>query len=219
MSNIKNLTGTRIGKLTLLERKRENKRTFYYCKCECGNEKWIRADGLKNTRSCGCLAKETQFKKENLKNKKFNRLTVIEEVGRDKLNGSIIWKCKCDCGNIKEVSAHNLKNNSIQSCGCLQREIRIKNGKSVGALHVKNKIIEDTNIQVLLNKKLMAHNTSGHTGVKWDSERYKWVAEIIFKNKNFYLGRFEKKEDAIKARKEAEERLHKQFLKEKGLIE
>jgi len=36
---------------------------------------------------------------------------------------------------------------------------------------------------------------------------------IEFKKKKYYLGRYIKKEDAIKARKEAEDKLHKEFLK------
>ena len=59
----------------------------------------------------------------------------------------------------------------------------------------------------------MKHNTSGYKGVLWDSERKKWKAEIIFQKKKYFLGRYDKKEDAIKARKEAEEKLHKEFLR------
>ena len=40
------LTGTKVGKLTLIEKCLKNGKTGYYCKCECGNEKWIRADSL-----------------------------------------------------------------------------------------------------------------------------------------------------------------------------
>ena len=46
----------------------------------------------------------------------------------------------------------------------------------------------------------------------------KWMAQIYFKGKSTYLGLYEYKEDAIKARKEAEEKLHNIFLREKGLI-
>ena len=64
------LTGTKIGMLSIIERKIENNRTYYFCKCDCGNEKWIRSDSLtkKNpTLSCGCLAEETQFKAKYLR--------------------------------------------------------------------------------------------------------------------------------------------------------
>ena len=64
MSNIKNYIGQRFGKLTVIDRKRENGRTYYLCKCDCGNEKWIFSGSLTRgkTKSCGCervrIAKE-----------------------------------------------------------------------------------------------------------------------------------------------------------------
>ena len=54
------------------------------------------------------------------------------------------------------------------------------------------------------NMKLSKANTSGVTGVVFDRERKKWAAQIKVGRKNIHLGRFEDKEDAIKARKAAE---------------
>ena len=48
----------------------------------------------------------------------------------------------------------------------------------------------------------------------WDNERKKWKAIIHFKKKRYYLGRYDKKEDAIKARQEAEERFFKPIIDE-----
>src|SRR5207245_1369985 len=28
-----------------------------------------------------------------------------------------VWRCKCDCGKLKDVSAHHLRNGSVKSCG------------------------------------------------------------------------------------------------------
>lgn len=61
-------------------------------------------------------------------------------------------------------------------------------------------------------KKLLKNNTSGITGVSFDNARGKWVAQIVFKGKNYYLGRYIKKKDAISARKEAEKYLFGDFL-------
>lgn len=83
----------------------------------------------------------------------------------------------------------------------------------VGEYHIKNHIIDDTNIQVISSAKPYSTNTSGHKGVLWDSERKKWKAEIRFQKKVYYLGRYDNKEDAIKAREEAEEKYHKEFLR------
>lgn len=218
MSNIKDLTGSRIGKLLLLERKRENNRTFYYCKCDCGNEKWIRADHISSkkhpTRSCGCLAKETLFKAKDIYGKRFGRLIAIKPTKeRDKHTGCVIWECKCDCGNNNvKVSVGELNDGDVLSCGCLRKEYEVKHGKEIGSIHVKTRIIEDTNIQIIGTDKPTKANTSGYKGVLWDKERNKWKAEIIFKKKHYYLGRYDKKEDAVKARKEAEEKFFKPIL-------
>jgi len=51
---------------------------------------------------------------------RFDRLEVIGIYGKDK-NGSIRWKCRCDCGNIIPCYASTLKRNNgtIKSCGCV----------------------------------------------------------------------------------------------------
>ena len=62
-----------------------------------------------------------------LSGKRFGRLTVIEKNGRK--NGSILWKCKCDCGNTAIISGTSLKNGNTKSCGCLHREMLAKRNK------------------------------------------------------------------------------------------
>lgn len=217
MSRSKNLTGSRAGKLLLLERKIENKKTFYYCQCDCGNKKWIRADNITSkkhpTRSCGCLAKETLFKAKDISGKRFGRLIAIKPTKeRDKYTSSVIWECKCDCGNNKKVSLSDLRDGGVLSCGCIKKEYMVKHGKEIGAIHVKTRIIEDTNIQVIGTDKLTKSNTSGCKGVSYQASRDKWIAQICFKKKYYFLGRYNKKEDAIKARKEAEEKFFKPIL-------
>lgn len=213
--------GKKYGLLHIVDRKRENNRTYYFCKCTCGNSKWIRADlvtrKVNGQKSCGCLMKETQFKMKDLKGKKFGRLLVINKTNNRDYNGCVIWNCQCNCGNKKEVAEYLLVSGGVRSCGCLKLETQVNNGKKVGKLHVLKNIVEDTNLQVITREKPMAHNTSGVTGVQWDKTRQKWIAEINFKNRCYYLGRYKNKEDAIKARKNAEEKLHKAFLEEKGL--
>jgi len=52
---------------------------------------------------------------------KYGRLTVIEKAGKDKW-GNILWKCKCDCGNITITQGTSLRRNLVRSCGCLAKE-------------------------------------------------------------------------------------------------
>jgi len=48
-------------------------------------------------------------------------LTVIEK-SKERLNNKLSYVCLCKCGNKKIVSANNLRNLSIKSCGCLRKE-------------------------------------------------------------------------------------------------
>lgn len=63
-----------------------------------------------------------------------------------------------------------------------------------------------TQSQNLMNAKMFSSNTSGCKGVSWDSSRNKWMAHIKLNGKNKTLGRFLNFEDAVKARKQAEEK-------------
>ena len=70
MGRLKDLTGQRFGRLTVIERAdTKGKRTMWLCKCDCGREKSIGSHNLLtgNTSSCGCLWKETvpSYNKEN----------------------------------------------------------------------------------------------------------------------------------------------------------
>ena len=40
------------------------------------------------------------------------------------------------------------------------------------------------------NIGVRSHNSSGITGVVWNSRRQKWVAQIIYRNKRYYIGTF-----------------------------
>lgn len=52
---------------------------------------------------------------DNIVNKRYGKLTVIEYAGKRK--GRIIWKCQCDCGNINLVLAQSLRYGQSTSCG------------------------------------------------------------------------------------------------------
>ena len=210
MSAAKDLTGQKIGLLNVIERKRENNRTYYYCKCDCGTKKWLRADHLKSDNpSCGCVGR---FKAKDIKNKRFGKLVAIAATNDRGDNGSLIWICKCDCGNYKKYLASDLQRGAVVSCGCYQKETRKRNMKKAIRKHVKDHIIDGTNLQVIGRDTPMSNNTSGVTGVVWDSSRNKWYAGIEFKGKRYYLGRYEDKQDAISARKEAESNMFGDFL-------
>lgn len=71
-SGIHNLSGKRFGHLVVIELSEiRNKRSFWLCQCDCGNEKIVRSDALISfkTVSCGCLKKKQDIINLRIKNR------------------------------------------------------------------------------------------------------------------------------------------------------
>ena len=58
----------------------------------------------------------------DLTNQRFERLLVIQCLGKIRNTKHIYWQCKCDCGNVTEVTSHSLRSGTSKSCGCIKRE-------------------------------------------------------------------------------------------------
>ena len=65
---------------------------------------------------------------KDLTGKRFGRLMVLEQAGRNK-HKQILWKCQCDCGNSVSVLSASLRTGNTQSCGCYHKE-RASNASS-----------------------------------------------------------------------------------------
>lgn len=84
-------------------------------------------------------------------------------------------------------------------------------------------IIQKKNLRVgsraqnAMNMSKFNITESGHHGVSWNNEINKWVVEI-WENKNRrYLGTFSDLDEAIKTRKEAEEKYYKDWSYENSI--
>lgn len=58
------------------------------------------------------------------------------------------------------------------------------------------------------NQRLQSNNKSGCVGVYWSKAARKWAAQIGDSGKMVYLGLFDRKEDAVNARKNANKKLN-----------
>ena len=154
---------------------------------------------------------------KDLTGQKFNRLRVLG-LGERNSAGQLQWKCKCDCGNIVLVTTTYLKTGHTKSCGCLNREKasnRLQTEKFIKSRenYRKNNFLkENTSLALIGSKKVRKNNTSGVTGVNYIKNIKKWNASIFFKGKKINLGYFENIDNAIKARKDAEEKYFKPIL-------
>lgn len=212
--------GEKYGRLVVLDYRRRGRRTELYCQCDCGIKKWIRADQVidGSTTSCGCYREKNYFSAKDLTGKKFGRLTAVSPTDkRNSNNGSIIWRCDCDCGNKAFVTASDLlSKNSVRSCGCLQKEGAAVHGKKIGAANVDNNVKYGTHLKGIKRDKPLRNNKSGFLGVSFDETRNKWISQIKFQGKNYNLGRYpntdEGKAQAAEAYQTAKKELHGSFL-------
>lgn len=131
--------------------------------------------------------------KQDLKGKQFGNLIAIEPTNHRSSDRSIYWKCRCKaCGKEKEIPANQLKKGVQISCGC----------ERANRLQRTNGYIDGTCLKNVFSDKISRNNTSGHKGVY--QKRGKWAAKIQYKKKVYYLGTYDRIEDAIDARKRAE---------------
>lgn len=204
------IIGQQFGRLTVLQKVKKdgNVRSFWLCKCTCGNETVVEESHLKNghTKSCGCYRRELPKKKRlDLSGHRYGRAVVLGSVtGKD--GSEDFWRCQCDCGREFICYKENLRSGAVRSCGCLREETRKENMKK--AIHFVN----GTCIEKIASRGVCSNNTSGCRGV-YRRENNRWRAAIGFQGKVYNLGSFEKYEDAVEARLSAEKKYYDAFLK------
>ncbi len=200
------LAGNTYGFLTA-EKPDPDRPGRWICRCRCGTVKSVQACHLLSghTKSCGCLARRAGAGRAlDLTGKRFGRLTALEPTPKRR-KSSVIWRCRCDCGNEIECESENLTRGKVKSCGCLQAEQRKKNMAS--AIH----FVDGTCVEKIACQKLIATNTSGHRGVS-PRKNGTWRACINFRGKRYDLGTFPTLEQAVEARLEGEE-MYRDFLR------
>ena len=113
------LIGEKRGKLTIIEVTDEydDMRGWkYLCRCECGNTcyKWGKYLFYDEQQNCGCSMMK------DLTGYRFGKLLVLEATDQRSPGGAVMWKCKCDCGNIINLNCDSLKIRNVISCGCVK---------------------------------------------------------------------------------------------------
>lgn len=138
------LTGKRFGMLVVLERCEDfifpggSPIAQWYCRCDCGNVIKKTSTKLKTVKNpnCGCIYDYDML------GKTFGRLKVISEASphyTPKKKPVKMWRCRCECGNEKNISGQSLRKGLTKSCGCLAN-VDIT-GKKVGKLIVLKQVV------------------------------------------------------------------------------
>jgi hypothetical protein len=203
----KDLTGLKFGKLTVIKEldERKNGRIVWQCQCECGNICDVIAGNLitNHTLSCGCM------KEIDLSGKRFGMLTVIKkaEVSGKRGNKKLqMWECRCDCGRTVMRYTYTLNGDEIKACSECASNIALKVARERGGY------VEGVQISRIISNRTPITNSSGVKGVYLDKRTNKWRARLKFKGKLMNFGTYDRFEDAVRARKEAENLVFGEFL-------
>jgi hypothetical protein len=227
-NRFKDLTNMQFGRLKVISYFGKNKHglILWNCECECGNKNIIVcSSNLLNgsTKSCGCLKSEIITNK----NKKYNKYIIENDFVRMFTNNN--EEFLIDIDDLNRVLQHCW---SLDSKGYVRTSINrkqvmlhrflIKTSDNSQIDHIDGNILNNrksnlricTKQQNSCNLKTPKNNTSGYKGVYLDKRSFKWYARINYKNKVIHLGVFDKFEDAVKARKEAEIKYFKDFKRD-----
>lgn len=209
---IENLLGKVFGRWTVIENI-DTRRCL--CECSCGKIKPVYKSALKDGRSksCGC------YQREYLSNKrKYNIYDLTGEYGIGYTNNGeefyfdledynkikdYCWSCNKEgylLSTLKDkvIRFHRI----IMNCDDSKKFVDHINHNVKDNRKSNLRIV--TNNQNQMNAKLRKNNTSSCTGVY--KIKNKWVANIQINKKRIQLGTFTCFEDAVQARKLAEEK-------------
>ena len=74
--------------------------------------------------------------RDDYRGRRFGRWAVLQLGVRIGNAGQPYWRCRCDCGTVKEVQQYNLSAGQSPSCGCLSKErmraMRTTHGETIG---------------------------------------------------------------------------------------
>ena len=238
------LTGRTFARLTVIKQVEDyispkgKHRSQWLCECNCLDHNKITTTGnsLKSgkTKSCGCLNQEMIFSV----NKKYNKYDLSGEYGVGFTSNSNSYGRREfyfdleDYDKIKDYCWYFTQGDYVRAWdGKSKTHIKLhnlilptENGYIPDHIHGKKSRNDNrkSNLRVVnkskngMNSDFSKRNTSGVVGVYWKKETNKWFARITVNYKTIHLGYFDSFEDAVKARKKAEEKYFGEFSYEKS---
>ena len=226
------LSGSKFGKLTVIKEveKPEDEvkmESYWSCICDCGNKDIVvgRTKIITgNVKSCGCM----KSKRRNANKFSFNHdyVTVEDCKGREFIVDIESYNkiLEFDRYWYIHINTSASKDERYVVCKYKNKIIKLHNflmNPSDGMLvdHINGNTLDNrmsnlrmaTQQQNAMNKAIAINNTSGVKGVSRVKRNNKWVARISFEGKRIVLGTFDTFEEAVKARRDAEELYYGEF--------
>ena len=201
--------GQKFGGLTVLNRNFEKKNSsFYNCLCDCGNYSVTTKSKLLtgHTKSCGKCTMDGIVTYEfdgNICKGTFSiskDFFIIDKEDYEKIKNKNM-SIKRDI-NTNYITVYS-KNKIISLHKFIMNP---KKGEFIdhinrnGTDNRKENLRICTKQQNAFNHKRFKTNKSGYTGVTWNKDKQKWIAQLTFNGQNKVLGSSINKEEAIKKR-------------------
>lgn len=221
------LIGKKFGHLTILEfdHRDNHSRQYWKCHCDlCGNNKVMSRryllQNIKCVKACGCM----QGKKNIANTYNFSNEQYVIGYTSKKEPFYLDYE---DYDLVKQYNWYVNSNGYIQTTDySLSKPKKIFMHRMIMHISDNNTLIDHinhnktdnrkNNLRVVTNSQNQMNATprlhsSPCTGVSWHKTHKKWIAQIQVNKKLKYLGIYDNLEDAIRARKYAEEKYFKEY--------
>ena len=225
MSKAQDIRGLKFGRLTPVELVEPiNGKTRWKCICDCGNTVIVNRADMRSgkTQSCGCLQRE-------------RARAALHKQLKYRIDGDTAI-CETNTGVEFYIDAEDVEKvakrswylsqwgylrSSITGGGSidLHKYVIGKENECATIDHIdRNKLNnKKTNLRICTpkenryNKSTRSNNTSGFTGVGWNTRANKWCAYIAKDGETTHLGYFNQYVDAVMARYKAEKEVFGDF--------
>lgn len=206
------LTGKRFGRLTVLEKTTQKKRSAYLwrCKCDCGKETLCVGYMLKTgvVKSCGCLQDESR--RDDITGQRRGHLTAVRPT--DKRRGrDTVWVWRCDCGKEVKYPISLIRKREGRTmcpdCAAAFKDSHAEQMRGQIPRFEPTGCAEKAADSIRCGV-LPPNNTSGVRGVCWNTARKVWVARATVDGVYKEIGCFKDLEEAKRAREEAVRRTY-----------
>lgn len=232
----KDLTGQIFGRLTVIKRAEDyvspsgQRKTQWLCQCICGSQpivvKYSNLTKKNGQKSCGCIKSEKTIQR-NKERHQPNPCDMLGEYGIGYTSkGEEFWFDKedydlikpyhwwySDSGYVVARDPETKKNISLHRLvmGVTDSSVEVDH-KNHPPRKEHKKDNRKSNLEIVtrsenqMNVSLRIDNSSGKTGVYWNKNNNNWRVQIMVNKKIIRIGSFNNKEDAIRAREEAEKK-------------
>ena len=231
------LVGKQFGYLKVLEfsHRDENSKQYWKCHCDlCGSDKLISRNYLirkiKYIKACGCMQGRNVMLYQNNVFNQYDLSNTEYAIGYTSKGAKFYFDHE-DYELIKKYTWHMSSQGYIRTTDystdknnpkriSMHRLIMGINGMSskIAVDHINHNKADNrkTNLRIVTNSQNQMNcsprkHSSPCTGVSWHKVRQKWIAQIQINKKLKYLGIYDNLEDAIRARKKAEQKYFKEY--------